>query len=36
MGTTGCDDVIQVCHAVNSCDKQGGGRAFGKQNILTP
>lgn len=24
--------IMQVCHAVNSCDKQGGGRAFGKQS----
>lgn len=32
VGTTGCDQVMQVCHATNPCDRQGRGRAFGKHS----
>lgn len=32
VGTRGWHHVMQVCHAVSSCDKQGGGRVFGKQS----
>lgn len=35
MGTAGCDQVMQVCHATISRDKQGGGRAFGKKGLST-